>query len=469
MLPPPPDLFQQVPRGFFAPLSGHLAPLYWAVLARFYQYEFEREPFFLLRETALEVIERVLSESELWSERREEILGDQPLDPSEEMEAERQAARRMLDRLEKTGWVHFEYRSSAGGSVLNFHAYAARTMEVLMRTARQEQPILQGYAHSIATLLKSDSFAASPGVALTEARRNVLDLVRELKILNRNIQAFTQRVLDQASSAASILEEGLDRYQSAVMANYHRLKTVDNLFKWRTRILDRLERIARDEASLTSAAAWLAEQYGLDADEARQRLDADLSLMRSQFENLPDITDDLDRRNARFSGVALRKLMYLLRQDRRTEAHLQYLVDKLAGGEDVEIELDVHKCMLMADGFLYTPRKKRGRVERQRLEVADHRDPDEVRKEAAQRVRRQFGRKRIEERIAEILAGRDAIETGDLPLDSDEDYVGAMYTAAYGKDGRSSFRFEEEGGRRVHSGPYRVPRGRIVKKKRRRR
>jgi hypothetical protein len=469
MLPASPDLFEQVPRGFFGPLSGPLAPIYWAVLARFYQYEFERDPFFLLKETALEVIQHILRESPVWNERREEFLDEGPIDQADEAEAERQAARRMLERLEKSGWVHFEYRSSAGGAVLNFHAYAARTLEVLMRTARGEQPILQGYAHSIATLLKPDTFAGSPGLSLSEARRNTLDLVRELKILNRNMQAFTQKILDSAKSAASILEEGIGRYHSAVMTNYHRLKTVDNLFKWRTRILDRLERIHRDRASLDAAIAWIAESYGCDLEEAKQRLEDDLQLMRSQFETLPEIADDLDRRNARFSGVALRKLMYLLRQDRRTEAQLQYLVDHLAIGEEISIEFDVFKCALLGEGFLYTPRKKRAAAERVALERhADGGDPELLREQAAQRVRRVFGRKKMEERIAELLAERDSVHTEDLPLESDEDYVGAMYTAAYGLDGRSSFRFEVEPSDRVESGRYRIPRGRIMKRRRKR-
>ena len=465
MLPATPDLFEQVPRGFFGPLSGPLAPLYWSVLARFYQYEFERDPFFLLKETALEIIEHILRESELWGERREEILGDARVDLKDEVEAERQAARRMLERLEKSGWLHFEYRSSAGGPVLNFHAYAARMLEVFMRTARGEQPILQGYAHSIAALLKPDTFAGSPGVSLSEARRNTLDLVRELKILNRNMQAFTQKILDRAKSAATILEEGIGRYHSAVMANYHRIKTVDNLFKWRTRILDRLERIHRDRTSLDAAIAWIAESYGCDQDEAKDRLEDDLNLMRSQFETLPEIADDLDRRNARFSGVALRKLMYLLRQDRRTEAQLQYLVDHL-GGDDIEIEFDVFKNQLLDPGCLYTPRKKRAAVERVALLRPDGGDPEALREQAAQRVRRAFGRKKMEERIAELLREKDSVATEDLPMATDDDYVGAMYAAAYGLDGRSSFRFEVESSDPVTAGRYRIPRGRIVKRRR---
>ena len=123
--------------------------------------------------------------------------------------------------------MHFQYRAGVG-EIMSFHAYAARILQSLLAVARDEQPVFQGLVHSIATLLESTAFAQRPGVSLSEARRHTLELSRELKILERNIHLFVQRVLDDASTAAEVLEEGFDRYEHAVMANYHRLKTVDN-------------------------------------------------------------------------------------------------------------------------------------------------------------------------------------------------------------------------------------------------
>ena len=80
-------------------------------------------------------------------------------------------------------------------------------------------------------MLDPKSFARSPGVALTEAKRNTLELSRELKILERNIHLFTQRLLDEANTAAAVLAEGIDRYEQAVLANYHRLKTVESYIR----------------------------------------------------------------------------------------------------------------------------------------------------------------------------------------------------------------------------------------------
>ena len=173
-------------------------------------------------------------------------------------------------------------------------------------------------------------FAARPGVSLSEARRNTLDMLRELKILDRNIYASTQRLLDAATTAAGVLEEGLEHYRHAVLANYHRLKTVDNLYKWRGEILHRLDAIERDARALEAAVRWYAEQHGIDAEAARRRRGRRRrGCCACSSRPCPQLIDDIDARNARFSGVALRKLMYLLRQDTRTEGQLQRIVDAL--------------------------------------------------------------------------------------------------------------------------------------------
>jgi hypothetical protein len=167
-----PALFDQVPPALFGPLASSHAELYWQLLARFYHLEFEGEPFFLVKGTAVEVAEEVLRTSRLWLERRDEILAEEfahgaegeerPAADWDEASVLRAGARRLVARLEQTGWFHFEYRSTIG-QVLNFFPYAARILETLIRGARDEQPVFQGYAHSIASLLKPEAFAAKPG------------------------------------------------------------------------------------------------------------------------------------------------------------------------------------------------------------------------------------------------------------------------------------------------------------------
>jgi hypothetical protein len=353
--------------------------------------------------------------------------------------------------------MHFQYRAGVG-EIMSFHAYAARILQSLLAVARDEQPVFQGLVHSIATLLESTAFAQRPGVSLSEARRHTLELSRELKILERNIHLFIQRVLDDASTAAEVLEEGLDRYEHAVMANYHRLKTVDNVYRQRSAILQRLDAIERDEAALENAAEWYAAQRGASKEEGRQAVKSDLAQMRSHFDNIPQLVDEIDTRNARFIGVALRKIRYFLRQDRRTEGQQQFIVDALAKDDAPELEFDAFRCELLTGNFLYTPPVARERPAPQRLVKQSTANHERIRQEAAARIRRMFARGRIEEFITTVLDGRSSAPMRDVPVKDDEDYVRLLFIASYGLGDASSFRLQPSDGR-LHTPTYGYPDG----------
>lgn len=477
-----PQLFDRVPAGLFGPLTGPLAPLYWELLTRFYVHEFEGEPMPLDKNAALLHGEFVLRDSTLWRERRNELLaeaeeasGSERQEFPDEAAALREAARRLVLRLERAGWIHFEYRSGEG-FVLNFFPYSARLLETLLRVARDEQPVFQGYAHSIATLLRRESFSHRPGVALLEAKRHTLDLTRELKILSQNIHSFIQRLFLEVCTAQHVLAESIDHYKGAVLANYHRLKTVDNLYKWRDEILERLNAILCDDSTLDTAARFYGEQFSLDAESTRAAVIRDLRILRTQFETLPATTEEIDARNARFSGVALRKLMYLLRQDRRVEAQLQFLIDRLATEDCPTLDFDIYRCELLGDDFLYTPPKRKAVAEAQPLPRRPPVDEAALRKKVLPRLANPFSRSHIEKYVLALLAERRAVSVSELDLTGDSDYVRMIYIMAYGLDQKSPYRFVPERAESMHQGSsivqeergsYRVPRGTLAKTRRR--
>jgi hypothetical protein len=475
----PPALFGRVPRGLFGPLGDPYAELYWELLAELYRYEFEREPFLVVRSTAIEAAESIICASRLWQERREELealvnaaaapvaAAATPGASSDAQNATRALARRLVARLEEAGWMHFQYRAGTG-EIMSFHPYAARIVQTLLDVARDEHPVFQGLVHSIATLLEPKAFAQRPGVSLSEARRRTLELSRELKILERNIHLFIQRVLDEAATAADVLEEGFERYEHAVMANYHRLKTVDNVYRQRSAILGRLDAIERDTAALDSAADWYAAQRGVSTSDGRLAVKGDLALLRSHFDAIPQLVDDIDTRNARFSGVALRKIRYFLRQDRRVEGQLQFIVDALAKDEAPELEFDVFTCELLGSTFLYTPPTLRARAEPQQLIQQPAADREKIRQEAAERVRRRFARRRVEDFVETMLGNRDAAPMRDVPVANDEDYVRLLYLASYGLDGDSVYRLRLSDGT-LRTGPYGYPDGSLMRNQRARR
>jgi Family of unknown function (DUF5716) len=278
-------------------------------------------------------------------------------------------------------------------------------------------------------------------------------------------------LLGEAATTSDVLEVGLDRYRQAVLGNYHRLKTVDNLYKWRGEILHRLAQIESSELLLAQAARWFAEQIPADLETASRVVTEHVRLLRAHFDTLPELIDDIDARNARFSGVALRKIMYLLRHDQRIEGQLQFLVDRLIPDDTPDIEFDVYKCELLGDDFLYTPPRRLPKVGSQPLDRKPASDPEKLRRVLASRLHRAFSRSRVEAYVDTLLGARHAAPLSEAAPDSDEAYVRLIFTVVYGVDGRSTYRFESNGGPAGNvldqKGVYGFPQGLLRRKKKR--
>jgi hypothetical protein len=477
---PVPDLFAAVPAAFFAPLTGRYAALYWATLARYYQYEFEEPTNGLVKPVAIELAEDVVRRSSLWRDEPDVVLremaADEPYEALTDEAAQlRATARRIVDRLERSGWFHFEYRSQLG-ELLNFYPYAARILNELLRVARDEQPVLPGYALTVLNALRPESVASRPGWAVAEVRRVTAEFVRELKVLNRNIYDATRRLLAEATSASAVLEDLLGRYQRRVMGSFHRLKTVDNPFRHRGEIFARLDALEDDAQLLESAARWHAEQHDVDLASARTAVAEALRTARWQFETLPDLIDDIDARNARFSGIARNKLVYLLSRNRHVDGQLQRLIDRLTSGEAPPIPFDVYRCQLLGDDFLYTPPERRAPSVPLPLAEAIALNPPHLRDRAERLLRQPFGERAIREYVERFLAGRRRADAAEIPIATDDDYVRYICVLAYGLGHGAPYHFTPTvcarpgcavvGCPDCHrtAGPYRVPTGTIERR-----
>src|SRR5437899_13103893 len=123
------------------------------------------------------------------------------------------------------------------------------------------------------------------------------------------------------------------------MANYHRLKTIDHVFRQRSVILDRLDAIERDDLAMDAAAGWYAMQRGSGKQQGRAAVQDDLLLLRAQF----DVSSPHHRRHRRpeFSILGRCAAEDSIPQDRRTEGQLQFIVDAMAKGACPDFEFDV--------------------------------------------------------------------------------------------------------------------------------
>ena len=337
------------------------APVYWGFLARLYVLAFEGERSRIFREDAYRIGEQLYLEGVdiacdgdeegrpigdvLWSETAAELLAEgsttaaAPDSPHAVEDAQARAgavARYLVQRCVRAGWIALEYQREWNAEVVNFTPTAMRTLDVWLRESRHEQPPLQGFLVNLRALLAPGPLEQQPADALLQAREHLRAFHRELVGMGQNMAASITRVLREALSARDVLDETLVRYRRRVTGNYHRLKTQENLHRFRNEIQRRLDAVDEQSDILDRATKQLADREEAPATEAAARLRHTVAEMHATLAQLPRLLLDLDTLNARYSGAAYRQLNYLLHQDANIEGMLEMAVRKLAEGDPDE-------------------------------------------------------------------------------------------------------------------------------------
>lgn len=487
------QLFNEIPLSFFRPLSGRFPGLYWTALETLYTLDFEGEPFEITRELAIEQVALVIEQSpeysnvpdELKKELETEITADvasaqnhspdpEAQEPAAESEREaRKFARFLLKRLEVTGWFDYEYRQSQKGYVLNFRDYAARILQTLTQVAKQEQPIFEGLAQSIKAALSPQELEDKPGAALYNAQRATKDLVREIKILSRNIHRYSDRVLKQSREPKELLELQLDIYQEKVVdANYHRFKTSDNIFRYRSFVLAQLDRLEENAELHASAVQWVAKNQAVDYATASSRVDEWTGVIRAQLLSIHLLTDDLDRKNSRYTAATLQKISYLLNQDHLLEGKLVGLIESICNLPENNAwafvpPLACFHVQIFDPASLYVPPRERAPVVFEGVPIPDL--ASDKRKGIIEKTRKRLGNQYSRSnvyRLAEALlkGSKTPIRTDQLALNAPEDLIRLIFFCLHGRERRAPFTFTLPDLTRVRAtiGRFDVPVGELA-------
>lgn len=458
------NLFGDLPPLFFRPLAGSLAAVYGVTLRRLYDLDFEGEPFEITQETAVEQAALVIEQSSAFSadaaefraqlqeelsaagETQGELFDDSG---AEEREA-RRLARHVLRRLEHCGWFDYEYREARKGYVLNFRDYAARILHVLVQIEKQEQPLFEGLAQSIKASLGAEEVNENPGIALYNAQSATRDLVREIKILSRNIHRYADRALKEAKSSGELLELQLEIYQKKVVhSSYHRFKTSDNIFRYRAFILRQLATFENLPERFEAATNWAATSQALTTPAAGEQVQEWVEMIRNQLNSIHLLTEDLDRKNARYSATTLQRISYLLNQDHLIENKLVRLIDSLHWGSENGFETSppdfaAHVIRLWDLNSLYLPAKQKAEmmVERIPASVVSAERRRQVLEQAKRKVESQYSRRRVIDLVQELLRHKSQLALTDLPLGNTEDFLRLIFISYHSLDRRSPFLIE---------------------------
>lgn len=447
------ELFDVVPERLFSVLASPARAVYAYVLFLIFdlhQQELYGTPRDAIIDAAAAYLETEgLSDAELYPE------GAAGLSP-------RDKAGAVLRRLQETGWLELEQRSDYQQYV-NLADYAIAILDTLDKLRRRERAEYAGFVLATYVALTSEEADRNPGLAIGKAYDQTQQLVRDLKSLHANIKRYTEQLL-RTSAPREILAMHFGEYKLQVLdRSYHRLKTTDNVSRYRPRILERIDGWLADSAWLAATAADEVRRgrYGTPAD-AESALNERLAFLRSSYEQMDHLLDEIDRRNAQYAKASLEQVRYLLSNGGDSEGQLvlllQLLGAQLRSGAAAPDEpwpaewaglFALHSVQALDSGSLYSPRSARRNHNPHALKGAAV--STEERLAALDRTRRRLATKltfqRIDEYVNAQLANRREITAAELGVESPQDFVRLIYIAAYSKNRRVHYTAELQGER----------------------
>ncbi|MDR2403180.1 MAG: DUF5716 family protein [Spirochaetaceae bacterium] len=385
---------------------------------------------------------------------------------AESLQDDRAAANRFLRRLIAAGWLGEEILPDYT-RVINITPHARPFFEALARVEEGLKTEYESHVVAVYSLLCGDAIEENGHYAVLNAHSATTALIDSLKVLSQSIKGHYDRFIEEAAAAEvkGILHLHYDIYAVEILDGaYKRLKTSDNLSRYRPRIQKKVGDLLRNEDWLTGSARKYSRLGTLTVDESRQRLVTMLEEIRDTLRAVDPLLDDIDRRNMLYSRSSIERVKALLEPDSTLAGKLGALIRELhadrTGGRCRRLLHRLHGVRILAPESLYR-RYKRETVKLRRgaLAVMDRAARKKAEEELFRRLRQQLS-------PAKIAFWLDELGGADRPLPSRElmgdehSFERFIYSVLYADSRPRSFEYtieEEDKRRQFETEAYSAP------------
>lgn len=371
----------------------------------------------------------------------------------------REKANIILRQLKTCGWIEEEIHSNHE-VFIQLTEYTIPFIESIIGIVKKEELEYQGVISRIVMILKNLDESSKPyEEIIMGVQDGIFQLVSELKRLNSSIK---RRINDLTGKIKP--EDILDSFESyntqIVSKSYYRLKTSDNISRFRQDIYSALDRLMIDENIHKKAVAGYIEikstpDARLVADEAADLLASEVQEIRHNFDRLDDIVHEIDEKNRIYMRTALNRARFSLSVGNNVEGKIDCILGEFAKVDD----LDLKSVLLVNDIFAAFPQrflsdeslrtvtqyKKLGNISTiQKVNIVS----EEIKQTRIATIKKkqqeQITPKKINLYVLKLLGEKDRISVKDIPVENVKDFFKIIYIVVYGSHYHSSYKIERK-------------------------
>jgi hypothetical protein len=435
-------VFARLPDHFFIPLASPNRRHYAALLLRYYRLfveyrsSVERELVvgrFSEYFAGLDASDRVEPEEERAAAAADH--GEPSPAPGAPATDPRILATLFLRKLVAYGWMAEEEERDFT-RVVNICVHARPFFEALDATDRGASVEYESHIIAIYSSLCSDAARDNGEHAVLNAHWHTRLLVESLKVLEQNIKTYVQEIFRLNATIPEILHAHYDVYMHEVVDRaYTRLKTSDNLSRYRPRISRAIGGFLKSEPWMARTAEKLATIQRATVAASREKIREMLVEIRDDLKAIDPILESIDDRNRRYSRISTERIRTQLHADSSLQGKIARIVRALArrGLEQGSAGLahGVFRLRWLGRESLYTRRTRdmaAGGLARL--------TPDDVEAELAAaelrlRIANQLNPAKIAEFLSRFCPTPGAVRSAEEIVDDAESFVRLIYAANY--------------------------------------
>lgn len=366
----------------------------------------------------------------------------------ESAKTSRDKANLVIRRLNECGWVDIETTTSYK-QIVNFTDFSIPFLDTMDKLINNEKLEYQGYVYAIYSILFGNE-NIQYNVMLEQISDNTNRLMTGLKTLNSNIKKYIERITLQRSTE-EIMKLHFEGYtQDIIDKGYHRLKTSDNVSKFRPKIIEKLEGFKRDKEFIASVCKQNIEmEKHKNLEEAHEDALNKLNTIVYAFENMDIIINEIDRKNSQYIRASLTRVKYLLNSSRDLSGQVneifKYVVavierDNLDIKEDY-IE-DIEKLFEMfSQGFvdeksIYSSSEGKAAFVPQSIENKNNLSKAEREakiKEVREINKNRMSRENVDNFVMNLLGEKNVVNASSINIVGVKDYIKLIYILIYSK------------------------------------
>ena len=442
------ELFDVIGDGFFKPLSSQFKKIYVDCLNIIYDsyrtelsYGADRD----IMVARLTDYFESLGVAEIQFEEDQETLKDS-----------RTKASTFLRKLKEYGWVEYDVGNDQRIRII-MPNHAVSFIQTIKSVTSQEEMEYQSEISSIYSLLTNEELLMRPYIQVVKpVYDHTLALFTGLKKLNTSIRKYIDDLTADKTSE-EILEAFFTYHEEIGSKAYYRIKTSDNVSKFRNIIVGRMQEMLENRERFDLIVqGYMNVENVTDTDEATDRVRGIIADIIEHFRSYDEIVDEIDKRNSKYIRNAVERARFLLLNSNNAEGKiskiLQYMADEFNKDEEEKLTEDVSDdiCRLFnvfPQGFLSGESLKTIAISKKITDVEEITTECELSEEERELKRmvireknkNRFSKKNVTHFVLEMLEKQPTVKASDIEITSRRDMIRVIFINLYGRADKSDY------------------------------